>query len=944
MTTANIFQVFLQRQDAIYKEKDNIYSSILQVNSVKSKKSKHVTILIGFVSLYLMVHYISLLFLSGYSFSFQIISSTTTILLDVIMCSYLFYFSLRADKHPSKIWILFTIGIIFYSIGDIIVSYQRLILRDYYTFVDPSDIFYLLFIISFVSAFLYKMMYNKNIWEKLFTICDICIIVTAQFTLSYYLLIEQAIHIVTLSLINMGIQIMYPMANLLFLLIGINLLFRSLSLISKQVSLLLGSSLILYASIDSIYAYIKYFTPGYSMFTVSPLYQAVLMMITIACVLHTKSIKEHEQVLVTPQAGKAIRLLLPYISVIALSIFILVEHVFTPALVTGLIVTFFFVLIRHMLVRRQNRMLLLKQLHFSLELEKQIELRTEDLVDQKNKLFQSKQMFQSLYEHHPDPIFTLDLYGNFLNVNNAGTTLLGYQTNELLLRPCHSLVYEKDAQKVIDTLRYVKQGHSTSLDIRAYHKNRDIYYLHVTAVPIILKEHITGIYLMIKDITESKQQQEQINFLAYHDTLTELANRRAFQEYLESAIIRAKKEKSSFAVMFLDLDRFKIINDTLGHRVGDLLLIAVAKRLQQISKPNVKIARLAGDEFTLLAEDYEEDSEVQRIADNILSSMNEPFEIENHLLQISPSIGIAIYPEDGEDAMSILQHADMAMYETKHKGKNGSSFYTKELYEKMERRARIEKDLPLALANHEFSIVYQPQIDIVTKKIIGAEALIRWQHPELGMISPCEFIPIAEETIQMIPLSHWMLKQACQQLQVWHRFGYCDLNMSVNLSAKEFQQDNLIDVILNILQEANLEPKFLTLELTERIAMIDEEETLLKLRQLKEYGIQTSIDDFGTGYSSLAYLSLYPIDTLKVPREFTQMAKHREEEKAIVSTILSLANTLKFSVVAEGIETKEQLQFLQNNGCKYMQGYYFSKPLSGKEFMKFLQKTPSMNN
>ncbi|MEN1937194.1 EAL domain-containing protein [Paenibacillus sp. 102] len=908
------------------------------------KKQTHVTILISSLLLYFTIHYTALLFFSGYSVSFQIIVGTTTIFLNIMMGSYLFYFSSNTDKPSYTFWILLTAGTIFYGIGDMIVFYQRLILDDYYTFVDPSDIFYLLFIISFVSAFLYKMIYNKNIWEKLFTLCDICIIVTAQFTLSYYLLIEQAIHIFTLSLINMTVQLMYPMANLLFLLIGIQLLFRPLSLISKQVAALLGSSLVLYAGTDFIYMYIKYSAPEYSMFTVAPIYQAILMMITIACVLHTKKTKKHEQVLLTPQAGEAIRLSLPYISVIVLSIFILVEHVFAPVLVTGFIITFFFLLIRHMLVRRQNKMLLLQQLHFSLELEKQIELRTEDLVDQKNKLFQSKQMFKSLYEHHPDPIFTLDLYGNFLNVNNAGTTLLGYQTNELLQKPCHSLIYEKDLQKIIDTFRHVKQGHSISLDIRAYHKNRDIYYLHVTAVPIILKEHITGIYLMIKDITESKQQQKQINFLAYHDTLTELANRRAFQEHLESAVIKAKKEQGSFAVMFLDLDRFKIINDTLGHRVGDLLLIAVAKRLQQISKSNVKIARLAGDEFTLLIEDYKEDSEVQRVADNILSSMNKPFEIENHLLQISPSIGISIYPEDGEDAMSILQHADMAMYETKHKGKNGSSFYTKELYEKMERRARIEKDLPLALANHEFSIVYQPQIDVFTRKIIGAEALIRWQHPDLGMISPCEFIPIAEETIQMIPLSHWMLKQACQQLQTWHRFGYCDLNMSVNLSAKEFQQDNLIDVILNILQETNLEPKFLTLELTERIAMIDEEETLLKLRQLKECGIQTSIDDFGTGYSSLAYLSLYPIDTLKVPREFIQMAEHREEEKAIVSTILSLANTLKLSVVAEGIETEEQLQFLQNNGCKYMQGYYFSKPLSGKEFMKFLQKTPSMNN
>lgn len=229
------------------------------------------------------------------------------------------------------------------------------------------------------------------------------------------------------------------------------------------------------------------------------------------------------------------------------------------------------------------------------------------------------------------------------------------------------------------------------------------------------------------------------------------------------------------------------------------------------------------------------------------------------------------------------------------------------------------------------------------KKIIGAEALLRWKHPLLGDIPPCEFIPIVEETPQVIPLGHWVLQESCRQLTIWHSFGYKDLNISVNLSAKEFQQDHLIENISQILTDVKVDPKYVTLELTERIAMIDEKETLSRLKQLKEYGIQTSIDDFGTGYSSLAYLSIFPIDTLKVPREFTQLADHRPEERAIVSTILSLANTLNLSVVAEGIETEKQLKFLQRNNCKYMQGYYFSKPLTSQQFIKFLQKTPSMN-
>ncbi|EOO13053.1 EAL domain-containing protein [Bacillus cereus] len=907
------------------------------------KKQTHVSILISISLLYIAIHYVSMSFLYEYALPFQILTGINTILIDITICSYIFYFSNIKQGLSRLFWITLTIGSFSYFIGDIVVAYQRLILHDYYTFVDPSDFFYLLFLISFAFAFLYEIIYGRDLLEQLFTICDICIIVTAQFTLSYYLLIERTIHIFTTSYIDMFVQLTYPMADLLFLLIGINLLFRPLSLLPKQVGALLGSALILYATTDSIYAYIKYFQPEHSMFTVAPFYQVTLLLVAIACILHTKEPEKQEQVLLTPQLGESIRLSLPYISVVMLIVFILVENVFAPIVVIGLMVTFAFVLIRHMLVRRQNKILLLAQMQFSLELEKQIELRTEDLVEQKNELYHNQQMFKSLYEHHPDPIFTLDLYGNFLNVNNAGTTLLGYQTNELLNQPYYSLMYEQDLEEIINAFHHVKKGKSISLEIRAYHKNRDIYYLHVTAVPIFLKEHISGAYLMIKDITESKQQQEQINFLAYHDTLTELANRRSFHQQLEQAIARAKISKRPFAVMFLDLDRFKVINDTLGHRVGDLLLIAVAKRLERISTSNMKLARLAGDEFTILIEDYKEDRDVQKIADMIVLSMNEPFEIENQHLQISPSIGIAIYPEAGEDPLSILQHADMAMYETKNKGKNGSSLYTKELYKKMERKARIEKDLPLALVNKEFFLVYQPQVDITTNKIIGAEALIRWKHPLLGDISPCEFIPIVEETPQVIPLGHWVLRESCRQLKIWKSFGYTNLKMSVNLSAKEFQQNQLIENISQILKDVKIDPKDVTLELTERIAMIDEKETLLRLKQLKEYGIQTSIDDFGTGYSSLAYLSIFPIDTLKVPKEFTQLADHRPEERAIVSTILSLANTLNLSVVAEGIETEKQLKFLKKNNCKYMQGYYFSKPLTSKQFIKFLQKTPSMN-
>ncbi|MFD0767708.1 diguanylate cyclase domain-containing protein [Bacillus sp. CGMCC 1.60114] len=638
-------------------------------------KQTHLFFLLGLLFIYTVFHYIALQIWGEHSFLFQMETSITTLIIDLVICSSLFYSTSRKKGHAYTFWMLLAIGSLFYFIGDTIVMYQRLVLHEYRKFVDPSDIFYLLFLLFYTLAFFYKFMHDCENWKRIFILCDICIIITTIFTLNYYLFIKNAVNQTEISIISEFVQLAYPVANLLFLLIGVCLLFQLVSITSKLVISLLSCSLILYALVDSTYAYIKYFLPHGSTFTVAPLYQVILGIVAIACLLHTNEQNKYVQVLFTIQMGEKIRLSIPYLSVAALIIFTLYENTFSPILVKGVFLTFFFVLIRHMLVRNQNKKLLQKQQQFNLELEKQIKLRTEDLVNQTNALFQSQQMFKSLYEHHPDPIFTLDLHGNFLNINNAGITLLGYQADEILNKPYYSLVYEEDLETIVDVFRYVKKGHSTALDIRAYHQNRDIYYLHVTVVPIIFKEQIMGIYVMVKDITESKKQQEQINFLAYHDALTHLANRRAFEEQLDNAIIQAGKDETQFAIMFLDLDRFKIINDTLGHKMGDLLLIEVAKRLQRAVGQGGKVARLAGDEFTVLIEKYDSFSKVETIANEILKVMNEPIQIENHTLHITPSIGIATYPDAGDDAISLLQHADMAMYEAKNKGKNGISIY-----------------------------------------------------------------------------------------------------------------------------------------------------------------------------------------------------------------------------------------------------------------------------
>lgn len=906
------------------------------MNDLKKNENRYLFILSGALLLYFLVYYTQIPRLFVYDSSFQIITSVIVFSINLIIVGGLFYFASKHTGHPYIFWMLISTGVLFYLIGDFIVSYQRIVLHQYETFVEISDLFYLLFLCFFLLAFFYKTMHERKIWEKLFILCDVAIIVTSIFTINDYLLIETAIHENTTSTIAKIVQLTYPIANLLFLLISFSLLFRPSSFLCKRAAFFLSSALIFYVSIDFLYAYIKYCISHTALFTISPMYQIALAIIAISCLFSSKEQCTGETVF-SKELGQKLYVPFPYISIAVLCAFILIDRTFSPILVLGFMLTFLFVLIRHLLIRKQNKQLLQKQEHFNSKLKQEIEDHTKDLVHQKKQLLQSKQMFKSLYDHHPDPILTLDLHGNLLRVNNASLTLLGYKTDELTQQFDGTFIYEEDVPTFRAALGQARHGHSISLDVRAYHKNKDIYYLQLTVVPIISNEHISGIYVMIKDVTESKRQEAQINFLAYHDTLTKLANRRAFEEQLEKSIINAKQNKQTLALMFLDLNRFKLINDTLGHKVGDLLLIAVADRLQEIATPNIKLARLAGDEFTVIIEGFKHTSEVEQIAYSILHSMNEPLQIGSHTLKITPSIGIAVYSEADGDATSLLQHADMAMYDAKSKGKNNVSVYTEALCKKLERKLQLEKDLPLALTNKELFLVYQPLLDATSESIIGAEVLIRWNHPELGLISPSEFIPIAEDTAQIIPIGQWVLKQACYQLKIWHTLGYTQLSMSVNISAMEFQQESFINSILQTLQKTDLQPSYLSLELTERTTMINKKETLSKLRELKAHGIHIVIDDFGTGYSSLSYLSLFPIDTLKIPREFTEMAEHRDEEGAIVSTILSLANTLNLSVAAKGVETKGQLHFLQHNGCSYMQGYYFSKPLNGKQFIKFLQ-------
>jgi len=432
-----------------------------------------------------------------------------------------------------------------------------------------------------------------------------------------------------------------------------------------------------------------------------------------------------------------------------------------------------------------------------------------------------------------------------------------------------------------------------------------------------------------------KQRTAQLNYLAYHDTLTDLPNHILFEDRLSQVLLQTQRNKKT-AMIFISLDRFKEVRDTLGHSLGNQILQEVARRLKKYSHETATVARFEGDEFALLLTQIGIEN-VAEITDNIFEALKLPFKIEEHEIFISVSIGISLFPDDGEDTQTLIKNSGAALSRAKKQGGNSYQFYKAEMHSKALKRLALENNLRRALEREEFEVYYQPKIDINTKKIVAMEALVRWKHPKLGFISPAEFIPLAEDTGLIIPLGEWILRTACSQNKLWQKDGF-DLSVAVNLSVRQFQQDNLSEMIFGILEETGLSPHHLNLEVTESLIMKNAESAVKTLHKLKEAGIKISIDDFGTGYSSLGYLKHLPIDVLKIDQSFVRDVTTNPDEAALVMTIITLAHNLRMKVVAEGVETEEQLRFLQLLRCDECQGFLFSKPVSAKDFTKLLKK------
>ncbi|HEX8652255.1 MAG TPA: EAL domain-containing protein [Pyrinomonadaceae bacterium] len=553
--------------------------------------------------------------------------------------------------------------------------------------------------------------------------------------------------------------------------------------------------------------------------------------------------------------------------------------------------------------------------------------------ERSSSLKDNSDRFRSAFDHAAIGMALVSSEGRWLQVNRSLCEILGYSERELMGTDFLTITNPDDISSALANIEHLLKGKvpTFQMEKRYIHKEGHDVWVH-WSVSLARNIHSESVHLIfqIQDITDRKQAEQQLHHDAFHDVLTGLPNRALFMDHLNLAIARAqRREDQMFAVLYLDLDRFKVINDSLGHMIGDQLLVEIARRLDGCLRPGDTVARLGGDEFTVLIDDIKDEGEAIYVAERIKKELAKPFNLSGREVFTTLSIGIAPSTTGYERAEDMLRDADTAMYRAKSMGKARHEIFDKAMHARAINLLQLETDLRKAIEHQEFFIQYQPIVDLDNFNLRGFEALVRWRHPERGFISPIDFIPVAEETGMIIQIGEWVLREACRQIKRWQVVFPSDppLFISVNLSGKQFTQVDLIHEVAYILSETKIDPHSLKLEITESMVMENIEAATEMLEELRALGVQLSIDDFGTGYSSLSYLHRFPIDTLKIDRSFVTQMSENNENAEIVRTIVMLAQNLGMDVVAEGVETNEQLALLRKLGCENGQGYFFSKPL-----------------
>jgi diguanylate cyclase (GGDEF)-like protein/PAS domain S-box-containing protein len=545
---------------------------------------------------------------------------------------------------------------------------------------------------------------------------------------------------------------------------------------------------------------------------------------------------------------------------------------------------------------------------------------------------ESEKRYRLLFERNLAGVFRTTLPGRVLECNQAAASMFGYDSPEQVLAVPAANLYYADADREAFLTKLKSEKSVMNQEMRFRRKNGDAAWVMLN---VSLVDDDSGLASIIEgtfvDITERRVAEQRVQSLAYYDALTELPNRILLRDRLSKALANARRQKHKVALLFLDLDRFKTINDSLGHSVGDLLLQAVAERLKNCAREQDTVARLGGDEFLVVLTNVIDIPDAAVAAERFMDTVTNGFVVQGHSLNIGCSLGISVFPEHGADGETLIKNADAAMYNAKERGRNNFQFFTADMNALAVERLTLESGLRLALEKKELFLVYQPQMDVATGKISGLEALLRWQHPDLGLVPPDKFIGIAENSGLIMSIGEWVLRTTCRQARKWQDEGLSAIPIAVNVSAVQFRHEGFCELIRRVLRETGLAPQYLELELTESLLLANADVTLSVLQELKTMGLKLAIDDFGTGYSSFGYLKKFPVSKLKIDRSFVRDVAVNPDDAAITTAIISMAKSLSLKVIAEGVEDEAQMSFLRAHYCDEIQGYYFSKPLAVDE-------------
>ncbi|WP_042354141.1 DUF4084 domain-containing protein [Bacillus rubiinfantis] len=814
----------------------------------------------------------------------------------------------RSSQTKKNFWILLALGCLSDFFAELIWAYYRIVLHTDAPFPGKPDIFYILQIVFYLVAFFYLTIKEKRSYQSIKFFFDVAIIMTVAFTFSWHFIIRSIVTGSAISTNSLIVSLLYPVGDLAMLFGALSIYFGVGYIFSKKkiAAIISGTSILIFA--DSIYTWLISMNRYQSDSWIDPLFILAVLLIGFTGVLH----HEGDELSETEREWKSehinfLRLSLPYINVTVLFTIMMIRSKGIDGLLVGSGISILLVIIRQVLIIIENQQLLKKVHSKALELEL------------------SEQRYKSLFEHHPDAVYSLDLEGRFDNVNAACLSLLGYEKQELIGRSSWEFIDHVKESRREKVKASIHKGKPEHYEVTIRSKSEDRLRMCITNIPILVKQQVVGIFGIAKDITELRENAEKIKYLAYHDSLTGLPNRALFTEILKYMGADAKRNNEMFAVMYIDLDRFKMINDTLGHEAGDQLLISVSERLKQCIHETDLVSRQGGDEFTLLVKGINQPMDTVVIAQRILDCFQQPHEINGQEIVTTASIGIAIYPIDDDDPTALMRKADIAMYHVKENGKGAFRLYA-ETNEYFSKKLILEKDISCAISRNELFLHYQPQIETKTGRMIGVEALLRWRHPKLGLINPGEFIAIAEETGYIQEIGEWVLREACKQAKRWQERGF-SLKVGINLSPRQLYQEHFVESVKDNIEVTRIDPRLIDLEITEAAAMHQVPSAIAKMQAIKQLGVKISIDDFGTGYSSFSYLAAFPIDTIKLARELICTIGEGDINQTIIEAIIELASKLKLNVIAEGVETEAQAAFLKQANCQQIQGYLYGKPM-----------------